>query len=103
MSTTFFVISLLFFSTFWSTLNYHIRNVGIFIYLLQSFSYFMTATINPGIPKQYFTDISNPVSFGSIENTQELKACAKCNIQITPNSYTYHCDQCRICIEGKYR
>ncbi len=63
--------------------------------------YFMTATINPGIPYQYFSDISKPVSFGSLENNKEIKSCNKCNIYITPNSYTYHCDQCRICIEGK--
>ena len=99
MQNTFFLIAFLYFSYFWGILNPIIRNAGIVLYCIQSFAYFMTSILNPGIPRHYFSKNLNPIEYGTI-NSNEVKFCKKCNILHKPNQITYHCDQCKVCIEG---
>ena len=69
--------------------------VAVLFCLAQLGLYFLTATINPGLPKyDYERQATMP---GCKDN---FRKCKECKLWINCNKKTYHCDCCDVCVEG---
>ncbi len=82
---------------------------GICVYLLQLASYTLVFIVNPGLPSkrlslydQLSVDriIDNPYSF-TLDHDSEFY-CKVCQTVKKRDSFTYHCLDCDVCVEGKY-
>lgn len=83
--------------------------VGIVIYVLQVTSQVLTTIINPGIPHR-----NNYVSDGVMETIHQhmkennmkfdkYRVCKGCNILVNIDQNVTHCEDCDICVEGRYK
>ena len=89
----FFVIFMI--STLWGRSYPFILTIAIILCLIQLLSYFLTATINPGLPKyEYQFKANSPGSKGN------YRKCKECHLWIDCNAITYHCFDCNVCCEG---
>ena len=93
--STISIMCYLYFSFLWDELNMIVKYVGVIIYLVQSGSYTYTAMINPGIPEKVFA-----ISRLNTVNVKNKKICVKCQIVVSPDNSTEHCNECGVCIEG---
>ena len=81
---------------------------GIFIYLLQITSYTYTFLKNPGIPTNKWNNSENQdIELNKIEKNKKNKHlgyqfCNKCHIYVNVNNNVSHCEDCNVCIEGKF-
>ncbi len=75
--------------------------LGVAIYLTQTISHILTACLNPGIPSRDYY-VSNFVRKGISKKNSEYKMCKICNIIIHERRNVSHCEDCNICIEGKF-
>jgi hypothetical protein len=76
----------------WDYLSGMISFFGIFIYVIQSISYFLTVVINPGLAKRKVNM--------KIQDLRNVKICGTCNVVQYPDENIVHCFDCNICVEG---
>ncbi len=72
---------------------------GLGVYLIHFFSYFYTSLANPGIPNRKYS-CENIRTVDTIK--KNLKICDYCNIVMDPDKKMVHCEDCGVCIEGKF-
>lgn len=69
--------------------------LGIFWNGFQLLAYFLTATLNPGLPRaDYAERVKDPTQ------KSNYKKCKDCGLWINCHKSTYHCLDCGVCIEG---
>ena len=78
---------------FGNYLNFHLKVIGIIIYLIFFISYTYTFSINPGFPKHDIDSITG-------EPRKKFYYCNICGIWANKDKKTLHCTDCNICIEG---
>jgi len=76
-------------------------------YFLQVTTHLLTSFCNPGIPKKEYVCPLEVGSNGKLDITKtskypNYKFCPQCNILVPNNKQVNHCDECNICIEGKF-
>ena len=80
-----------------------IYKIGMFISIIQIFSYILIFILNPGIPQKelwienYFKN-RNSNSVNDI--SESYRICNICKIVRRNSDNTHHCDECNICIKG---
>jgi len=90
----FFAIFLLW--IIWENSFLFIKILGIILIIIQIFSYLITSTINPGLPKrkyQYYA--THP------QKNNNYRQCNFCKLWVRTNILTIHCYECNCCIEGQ--
>jgi hypothetical protein len=97
LSTTITIICLSFFYFLWDLLGSEIKTLGMLIYMAQIASYTITFLKNPGIPKKRKQLRRMPKKID-----KGYKYCDQCHIVINLEEQTSHCDDCNVCIIGKY-
>lgn len=96
LSSTIFLLSFLFYYSFWNNLNIYVKFIGLLLVLIQAFSYFYTFIINPGLPKKNIVIADSPKKM-----TKGYKYCEYCRILMNLDEKTNHCLECNVCIVGK--
>ena len=74
--------------------------IGVCIMFTQVVSYFLTAIINPGIPKRDLFIMKGNKKLQTDELVGKMKWCEYCDIINKEESNTRHCYDCEICVEG---
>jgi len=77
----------------WEYMSGIVSFFGIMIFLVQFTSYFLTFTINPGLPKKRGNNMK-------IQDLKNVRICGICNVVQDPQERIVHCFDCNICIEG---
>ncbi len=80
---------------------------GLIIYLTQGISHLITACINPGIPsREYYLSnfINKRKTITTLKHLKDegYKICKICNIIVHNYEAVIHCDDCCVCVKGKY-
>lgn len=83
--------------------------IGIILYLIQVTLHIFLLLVNPGIPNRKFyisegvmQSILTYLEYTKSETFDKYKICKICNIYVTPDSVVTHCEDCNICIQGKF-
>ena len=93
VTALFTAFTIFIYSTFGNYINFFLKMIGIFIYLIFLISYTYTATINPGFPKHDIDSITG-------EPRKKFYYCNVCKIWANLEKKTMHCPECNICVEG---
>lgn len=110
LSTAIGAITFIFFYALWNLLDPHFLFFGIVLYFIQVLSYTYTFLKNPGIPinKEISTEMKAEADI-EINNKRKnrnrtggYQFCNKCHIYVETKSNTNHCEDCNVCVEGKY-
>ena len=64
-------------------------------------SYIYTAMKNPGIPG-FEMELQNGNLKEVLKGIKNYKICKICNLIMNRNEGTGHCEDCGVCVEGKY-
>lgn len=83
----------------WNNLPFFVKWFGIVVYLTQILSYFYTFLKNPGIPKNNSEQVMYDTKMRS---NGGYKFCNQCHIFINTDNKVNHCEDCNVCIEGKF-
>jgi hypothetical protein len=78
--------------SFWNTINYIPKLIGIIIYLIFILSYTYTVLINPGYPKHDIDSIKG-------EPRNQFDFCYDCKMWVNKEKNVEHCIVCDICVE----
>ena len=86
-----------FFYKSWSYLNVVIRDIGVFLALVEYCSFLATALMNPGlVGKNYWLE-----NFDAKRTpVQYYQICRRCRIVVDLNKKVEHCESCDVCVEG---
>ena len=69
--------------------------LGIIIIFAQIIFFTLTATSNPGLPKENYENL-----FFEVKENKHYRKCKDCKFWIDTDEGTQHCYKCKICIEG---
>ena len=90
-------------------MNHYIENdtyhyTSLIIWLIQFISHILTSTLNPGIPsrKNFLPIYVKKNNINLCEDNSKIQICRLCNIVVDTKDGVSHCDQCDLCIIGKY-
>ncbi len=92
----------------YSELYFALKYAGLMIYLLQIFSQIYCTLINPGIPHRnnYVSDGIMHTIYQNVKHNNykfdKYRVCKRCNILVTVEQQVTHCEECNICVEGKF-
>ena len=88
-----FFMGILYFSKIWNKMSKIVRFFGEAIYLFYFISYTLTFLLNPGYPR-------NTIGRRTGKPRNEYYYCEICQFWVFKDSFTSHCFDCNICIEG---
>ena len=92
------LIASLYYFLFWNKLLEILKVIGVLTYSTFIVSYILTAFTNPGLPKKNLWINSNIVE----NDLKNYRICPYCQVLMNIDENTTHCDECDICVEGKY-
>jgi len=84
------------------------KYIGISIYLIQSISQIYTMLINPGIPNKnnYISENVLQIIYLNMKMSgitfEKYRTCKVCNILVNKDDNVIHCDDCDICVKGRF-
>jgi hypothetical protein len=112
MSIILFVIinflNALLISFVYQELYFILKYVGLMIYVVQVISQVLCTMINPGIPHRnnYVSDSIMHTIYQNIKHNDykfdKYRVCKRCNILVMVEQQVTHCEDCNICVEGKW-
>ncbi len=89
--------------------NFGLIILGIALYLVQCVTHVYCLLVNPGIPNRKFyisesvmQSIYTYLEYTNSESFDKYKICKICNIYVPPDHTVIHCEDCNVCINGKY-